>query len=744
MGLEFKRGGGLGRLAAVAWLAAVVIGAARADVPVDSALLVRINGPEAVRQAGLPSHAILRDAAGVEYALVIAASSRLGEAGLAWQLVDCGATPDKYLLALPVLERARAAAAGRFDVVHDDGVQWVVRLREAQDADTLAGIGFALGRLSQAPMAEPRSLPPAVQSLLLEPFASNAWIGAAMTAVQSNDLVSLVSQLTGEEAVAAGGDIRTISSRYTASGAAIGKAVQFVHEYLGALGLNPVRPGWSASGYTGYNVVGTQAGTTASNEYVLITAHLDNMPPSGRAPGADDNASGSAAVLAAASVLSQYRFERSIRYVVFTGEEQGLRGSAAYAAVATNAGDNIVAVLNLDMISWDGDGTPTLLLYTRNNGTPAGSNDMALAEMFTNVVSAYGLQDQLLPLIHRRSDMRYSDHASFWDQGYASILAIEYFNVFDPSHDDGNPYYHQVTDTLAHMNLPYFTAFTRASVGTVAHLARVTEARPFDAVRVVSGDWRATNRNFGATLLHARHEPGAGEGTDAADVTWAAAPLNTNDQWLKIATRPSADELAQDCRGADSETLFRAALSSGSKVDGTFACTNTLRFFFLAPPDTNRLYTIRVTVAGAYTADSNAFLCVTNGRDLARGGGFISLPALRNLTNGAVYGTCDIGTRFQDYSATGIVVRPALAGGTSLTLRATAQSGACVIDDVEVSTNLLMENPWKSLALFTNSMTPAADNFESGWGEIRLPADDPLGDEPGSVFLRIRRRWLSP
>ena len=57
----------------------------------------------------------------------------------------------------------------------------------------------------------------------------------------------------------------------------------------------------------------------------------------------------------------------------------------------------------------------------------------------------------------------YSDNASFWNRGYAAILAIE-------DDDDLTPYYHTTSDTLATLNMPYFTTFARASLGTLLHL----------------------------------------------------------------------------------------------------------------------------------------------------------------------------------------------------------------------------------------------------------------------------------
>ena len=199
-----------------------------------------------------------------------------------------------------------------------------------------------------------------------------------------------------------------------------------------------------------------QEGAAQPDRNFLITAHIDNMPLGSLAPGADDNASGSVGVLLAAEVLSQYNFDCTLRYVLFTGEEQGLFGSYYYAQAAANAHENFRAVLNLDMIAYDLDTQPILDLHTRINNP----SDLAIASIFVDVVEAYNLD--LDPHIHQ-DNIEYSDHASFWDFGYPAILAIE---------DDDNftPYYHTINDHLDTLNLDYFTSFVQAAVGTLAHM----------------------------------------------------------------------------------------------------------------------------------------------------------------------------------------------------------------------------------------------------------------------------------
>lgn len=711
---------------------------ARAVAAQDAPVLARVDLAGPVAQLPLPVHGLLRDAAERDYALVIAAPAQLTAAGWPYRILNRDASTDRYIIARPMRDGAVAAAAGRFDVIEDDGVQWLVRLRNEEEVASLGDLGFAVVRLSEQPLVWQGAAPARFGALFLETFSSNASVAAMMSGVTSNYLLSLVSQISGEEPAPAGGELRVVTTRKTSSGAAARKATEFGYEFMSALGLNPTYETWSRNGYANTNVVGAQVGTTASNELVLVVAHLDDMPSSGRAPGADDNGSGSAAVLATASVLSQYRFERSVRYVLFTGEEQGLLGSAAYADAAYAASNNIVAVLNLDMIAWDSLNGPTLLLYTHSIGHPNYTNDLLIAITFTNVVATYGLQDRLTPIITPNSGMTSSDHSSFWNKGYPAILAIEHYG------SDFNAYYHTVNDKLANMNIPYFTAFAQAAAGTIAHLAGPVEPRAFDVVRVVTGDWAATNTDFGASVFHAKHEAGAQETTDGYDTTYTSLPTNPHAAWLKLATRPGADDLAIDSRAVDSQTIYEGALSVVAPVGQPVSCTNRLRFAFVTPPASQRLYTVRVTVAGQYTAPATDFLCVTNLSDLVAGGGILEMPVLANVTNGATYGWCDIGARFLDQDAFRVGLRIASIISTQVVLEANGQVGTRIIDEVQLSTDLASSNAWSWVAAFTNDVSPDADNFDAGWTTLARPVDIVSVTNSSAAFFRIRRIWLAP
>ena len=432
----------------------VVCPPARAAAPGPPVLAqVQIRGT--VDQLGVPVVAALQDAAGHDYALVIVPAERLRATGLAYRILDRD-TSAGYLLALERRHGARAVAATRYRVLLDDGRQIIVR-KALGRADELADMGFDLQEITGKPLVfRPPAAQPVAPQIIYDQRVADMIAAVQETAVYDRD-----GGLSGEFPVSIGGSDYTITTRNTNSGTPIQKATQYVYERMQALGLTVSYHNWNGALR---NVIGEKTGRLNPDEIVLVTAHLDDMPSSGRAPGADDNASGSVGVLIAAEVMASQYFEKTLRFVFFTGEEQGLLGSEAYAAMVAANGDNIVAVYNMDMIAWDGTDGPTLRIHTRTVGNPGYSADLAIATTFTDVVSTYGLSGVLTPIIDA-DGISASDHYSFWVEGYPAVLAIE-----DDS-DDFNPYYHSASDLRQNLNMVYFTDYVKASVGAVAHLA---------------------------------------------------------------------------------------------------------------------------------------------------------------------------------------------------------------------------------------------------------------------------------
>lgn len=298
-------------------------------------------------------------------------------------------------------------------------------------------------------------------------MAPDARVQAMLDQVSGGTLYGLVAGLSGEQPIIVGGASYTLTTRYTGAAAAINRVTQYAYEYFQSLGLDVTYHYWSYSSLQRRNVAAEQPGRRTDCIY-LLTAHLDSTSssPSTNAPGADDNASGSAGVLAAASVLSAYRFECTLRYVLFTGEEQGMLGSAVYAQSVAGLGEPVSGVLNLDMLGYNTpNSAPTIEMDIRS-GAP-GAPDRVLTSMFSAVIEAYqiNLAPRLLP-----SDETGSDHSSFWDEGYPAVLLIEDWQ-------DHTPYYHTPGDRVSSLNMPYYTDFVKAVVGAMAHLAEISPPR---------------------------------------------------------------------------------------------------------------------------------------------------------------------------------------------------------------------------------------------------------------------------
>ncbi|MBN2565528.1 MAG: M28 family peptidase, partial [Candidatus Eisenbacteria bacterium] len=204
--------------------------------------------------------------------------------------------------------------------------------------------------------------------------------------------------------------------------------------------------------YHAENIIGVLPGTGRLSGYYIVCAHYDaiavNSFPgdsywwcTNPAPGADDNATGVAAVLEAARVLSGLSFPFDIRFVLFSGEELGLKGSYVYANSVAGyradedgfvaARDTIYGVFNVDMVAYKTDaGNPDSCDIVTNPGS------VWLADWM--VGTAESLYVGSFPDFEvRRIDkaLAYSDHAAFWQNDYDAVVALENW-----SPGERNPY----------------------------------------------------------------------------------------------------------------------------------------------------------------------------------------------------------------------------------------------------------------------------------------------------------------
>jgi bacterial leucyl aminopeptidase len=238
-------------------------------------------------------------------------------------------------------------------------------------------------------------------------------------------------------------------------------------------------------GHALYNVEAELRGSD-SDEIVLVSAHLDSTaafsedgfdPKTDPAPGADDDCSGTAAVLAVASVIGKLagiqRPKRTIRFVLFNAEEEGLIGSKAYARAQAAMGSPIIAVYQMDMVGYK---TRPPHIFEVHVGYPAAEvqeRSLTLArriDRLTKQISPELEQPEIYPAAGPDPAAGRSDHASFQERGYAACAVSENFFA-GPAPDspapETNPNYHKKSDTF--VNYAYAADIARV-VGAAAWL----------------------------------------------------------------------------------------------------------------------------------------------------------------------------------------------------------------------------------------------------------------------------------
>ncbi|MBN1984515.1 MAG: M28 family peptidase [Chitinivibrionales bacterium] len=230
------------------------------------------------------------------------------------------------------------------------------------------------------------------------------------------------------------------------------------------LGADSVFTQYIAS--SGPNVIAVIKGQNHDpKQYCLMGAHLDGAYGGPPAAGADDNASGTAALLEAVRVLSTAHFENTIRLAAFNAEEIGYYGSQIAAQEARSNGEKIIGgMINLDMIGYKRTTPAIYLHYDRN--ISAGNEEFV--KLFKETAGKYVTLNCILT---PSSDiMSASDHYSFWSNGFIAFMAIEASN-----RDELCPNYHGAGDMLDNSgglnNAEMMTNAARAAIANLATLA---------------------------------------------------------------------------------------------------------------------------------------------------------------------------------------------------------------------------------------------------------------------------------
>ena len=333
-------------------------------------------------------------------------------------------------------------------------------------------------------------------------------VGAAPPTSPDAKLRAIVAPVSAARMKATVETLVSFGTRHTLSSQTdpkrgIGAALDWTQGQFRELGLPTERP---CDTFTGDRIpqptricdmVAIQRGTERPNDVVIITGHIDSrvtdpLDAVKDAPGANDDGSGSAAVLEAARVLSKHKFPGTIVYSLDSGEEQGLYGAKVIAAYAKAQGWNVIADLNNDIIGnslgsdgvrddthvrifsegprWQGH--EELAKQIRSFGGENDSPGRNLSRFLDGLADRLNIGLDVRQIWRNDRFGRGGDHTEFLNLGFPAVrftVAVENYNWQhqDLRTEKGIKY----GDTVENMDFPYLAKVAKLNIAALAAIA---------------------------------------------------------------------------------------------------------------------------------------------------------------------------------------------------------------------------------------------------------------------------------
>jgi hypothetical protein len=306
---------------------------------------------------------------------------------------------------------------------------------------------------------------------------------AVVTGWMLSVLGALLGEASGkEDAASLRGDVTALAEgigpRSVFQGDSLARAADFITRRLQAMGYEVQRQEYPVGGVVCANLIVERPGAVRPEEIVVIGAHYDSVP---QTPGADDNASGVAALLALAGKWAKEAPERTVRFVAFVNEEPiyfqtELMGSRVYAKRCRARGDRITAMLSLETMGYFSDEKksqkypfPLSLFYPSRGNFIAVVGNRESKELVKRVrktfASSKALPVESASLPGGLQGVGWSDHSSFWQEGYPAVMITD-------TAPFRNPHYHRETDTTETLDYVRLAAAVRGLEAVVADLSR--------------------------------------------------------------------------------------------------------------------------------------------------------------------------------------------------------------------------------------------------------------------------------
>lgn len=217
---------------------------------------------------------------------------------------------------------------------------------------------------------------------------------------------------------------------------------------------------WTASGFSSKNLIVTKTGTLYPNKFVIVCGHFDSI----NGPGTNDNGSGTSIILEIARILKNVPTEYSIKFIHFSGEEQGLLGSSRYVSQIVNGTSpkmDIKVVVNLDQVGGLATKANTKIYCDKDLSSPTSNNAAAATAVqeLANCTTLYS------PLGVDFDPAESTDYVPFQQNGEIITGYWEYEGGYN------NPYVHTANDLYINMDPVYVYNVGKAAVGAIQHFS---------------------------------------------------------------------------------------------------------------------------------------------------------------------------------------------------------------------------------------------------------------------------------
>lgn len=270
--------------------------------------------------------------------------------------------------------------------------------------------------------------------------------------INEEDIIEMINEVNESRIIDFYQQLLNFGIRYTGTYNCSITGDWIYNEFI-KMGLNVEFHYWKHRKFESRNIVATHPGhDPSSNVIMIICAHYDTVINS---PGANDDGSGVVAVLAIAEILSKYSFNHTIQFIAFSGEEVGAYGSFYYAREAYDRGDNIYAVLNLDIIGFAEtiDGGRILRFLHEDQSTWIAEFAQMISTKYIDIIDM---------TIENLPNYPGADHQSFVDYGYDGVWIAQH---------DPNRVGHSPNDTLDNINISYQVKATKLMLAVLTEFA---------------------------------------------------------------------------------------------------------------------------------------------------------------------------------------------------------------------------------------------------------------------------------